>query len=101
MNIRYVRMLHQKCRQDLYPFSNVKRFAVPEERIPWTVDYPEYKPVAYTATVVKGKPWADPEINEPTFKPKWNAVDGNYPTFIRLTGKFRTVVIEKLTIEEK
>ncbi|KAL6266250.1 hypothetical protein P5V15_003111 [Pogonomyrmex californicus] len=76
MNTRYVRMFHQKCRQGLYPSSNVKRFTVPEEKIPWTVDYPDYKPVAYTATVVKGKPWADPEIDEPTFEPKWNTVDG-------------------------
>ncbi|KAL0117326.1 hypothetical protein PUN28_010288 [Cardiocondyla obscurior] len=68
-------MLHQKCRQGLYPSSNIMRFAVLEEKVPWTVDYPEYKPVAYTAPVVKGKPWADLEINECTFKPKWNTVD--------------------------
>jgi len=91
MSIRYVRMVHQKCRQSLYPFSNVKRFAVSEEKVPWTIDYPEYKPVAYTASVLEGKPWADPEINEPTFKPKWNAVDGNYPFSIHLIDKFQTI----------
>ncbi|XP_012226821.2 ADP-ribose pyrophosphatase, mitochondrial [Linepithema humile] len=76
MNTRCMRMLHQKCRQGLYPFSNINRFAVPDEKVPWTVEYPEYKPVAYTAAALQGKPWADPEINEPIFKPKWNAVDG-------------------------
>jgi len=68
-------MVHQKCRQGLYPSSNVLRFAVPEEKVPWTIDYPDYKPVAYTATVLKDKPWADPEINELTFKPRWNSID--------------------------
>ncbi|KYM94301.1 PREDICTED: ADP-ribose pyrophosphatase, mitochondrial [Cyphomyrmex costatus] len=75
MNIRHMISFHQKCRQDFYPSGNVKRFAVPDEKISWTVEYPEYKPVSYTATALKGKPWADPEINESTFKPKWNAVD--------------------------
>ncbi|EFN79849.1 ADP-ribose pyrophosphatase, mitochondrial [Harpegnathos saltator] len=70
-------MLHHKCRQSLYPFSGVKRFEVTEEKIPWTVEYPEYKPVAYNADVLRDKPWADPDIQEAAFKPKWNTVDGN------------------------
>lgn len=77
MSVRYARMLHRKCRRDVYPSSGVKRFEVPEEKVSWTVDYPEYRPAAYTAAVVYGKPWADPEIDEPDFKPRWNAVDGN------------------------
>jgi len=81
MNTRCMKMLHQKCRQGLYPFSNINRFPVPEEKVPWTVEYSEYKPVVYTAAVVQDKPWADPEINEPIFKPKWNAMDGNYLFF--------------------
>lgn len=76
-NIKYIASFHQKCRQSLYPSSNINRFAVPEEKIPWSVDYPDYKPVAYSAAALKGKPWADPEINDPTFKPKWNALDDN------------------------
>lgn len=85
MSARHARMLHRKCRQSLYPSSSVKRFEVTEEKIPWTVEYPEYKPVAYTAAVLRDKrPWADPEIEEPTFKPKWNAVDGNRLIFILL-----------------
>lgn len=87
-------MFHQKCRQGLYPSSNVKRFTIPEEKVPWTVNCPEYKPVAYTAAVVKGKPWADPEINELTFKPKWNAIDGNYPFSIQSIDKFRIIVTD-------
>lgn len=83
-------MLHQKCRQGIYPLSNVKRFEVVDEKIPWTVEYPEYKPVTYTAPTVQGKLWSDPEINEPNFQPKWNAVDGNCLAFFSLVCfKFR------------
>lgn len=78
MSARHARMLHHKCRQSLYPFGGVKRFEVTEEKVPWTVEYPEYKPAVYTGGVLRDKPWADPEIEEATFKPKWNAVDGNY-----------------------
>ncbi|XP_032686867.1 ADP-ribose pyrophosphatase, mitochondrial [Odontomachus brunneus] len=76
MSVRHARMLHQKCTQGLYPSSSVRRFEVTKEKVPWTVEYPEYKPVAYTASILRGKPWADPEIKEPAFKPKWNTVDG-------------------------
>ena len=97
MNIRHMTLFHQKCRQDFYPSSNVKRFTVPNEKIPWTVEYPEYKPVVYTAAALKNKSWADPEINEPTFKPKWNAMDGNYSFSIPLIDKLK---IKKLTMEK-
>lgn len=82
MSIRCVRMLHQKCRQGFYPSSNVKRFAVPEEKVPWAIEYPEYKPVEYNAAALLGKPWADPDIHVSSFKPKWNALDGNLSLFI-------------------
>ncbi|XP_017876910.1 ADP-ribose pyrophosphatase, mitochondrial [Ceratina calcarata] len=74
--MRIVRMIHHKCRLGFYSTSNVKRFEVTEDKVPWDVEYPEYKPVEYTSPVLKGKPWADPEIGEPSFKPKWNSLDG-------------------------
>ncbi|XP_076636109.1 ADP-ribose pyrophosphatase, mitochondrial [Colletes latitarsis] len=70
-----VRMMHYKCRQGIYPSSNVKRFEVPEDKVPWNVDFPEYEPVKYTASVLEGKPWADPEIEDASFKPNWNTFD--------------------------
>ncbi|XP_053977834.1 ADP-ribose pyrophosphatase, mitochondrial [Hylaeus volcanicus] len=75
MRTTFVRMMHYKCRQGIYPFSNVKRFEVPEDKVPWNVEYPEYEPVKYTAPVLKGKPWADPEIEDVSFKPNWNSFD--------------------------
>lgn len=77
MRTAYARMIHQKCRQGVYPSSNVKRFEVPEIKVPWTVEYPEYEPVKYTAPALKGKSWADPEISDDSFKPNWNTLDGN------------------------
>ncbi|KOC67331.1 ADP-ribose pyrophosphatase, mitochondrial [Habropoda laboriosa] len=69
-------MIHYKCRQGFYPSSNVNRFDVPENKVSWNIEYAEYKPVEYTAPVLKGKPWADPEISEVSFKPNWNSIDG-------------------------
>lgn len=75
MQVVLIRMLHYKCRQGFYPSSNIKRFDVPDNKVLWNVEYLEYKPVKYTASVLKGKPWADPEITETSFKPKWNSLD--------------------------
>ncbi|XP_043597388.1 ADP-ribose pyrophosphatase, mitochondrial isoform X2 [Bombus pyrosoma] len=72
-----IRMIHYKCRQGFYPSSNVKRFEVPENKVAWNIEYSEYKPIEYTAPNLKGKPWADLEIDDISFQPKWNAVDGN------------------------
>lgn len=73
---RIVKMIHQKCTQGVYPSSNVARFAVPVEKIPWNIEFAEYKPAEYTSTVVNGKTWADPDISDETFQPRWNSVDG-------------------------
>ena len=67
---------HKKCIQGVYPSSSVKRFSVPVDKIPWNVKFPEYEPNEYTSTVVDGKPWADPDINDESFRPQWNAMDG-------------------------
>ncbi|KAG7206481.1 hypothetical protein KM043_003826 [Ampulex compressa] len=69
-------MIHHKCRQGVYPGSRVERFEVPEGKVSWKVEYPEYKPVEYTSGALRGKPWADPEIGEESFEPRWNALDG-------------------------
>ncbi|KAK2583048.1 hypothetical protein KPH14_009086 [Odynerus spinipes] len=69
-------MIHKKCRQGFYPHTNIKRFEVPENKVSWNVEYPEYKPNKYTAPSIKDKPWADPEIENTSFIPKWNAIDG-------------------------
>ncbi|XP_051786421.1 transient receptor potential cation channel subfamily M member 2-like [Erpetoichthys calabaricus] len=40
---------HVNARQLLYPGSSVKRFPVPDERVPWEVDFSAYKPLVYNA----------------------------------------------------
>ncbi|KAM4535190.1 ADP-ribose pyrophosphatase, mitochondrial [Fundulus diaphanus] len=66
---------HVKSRCPQYPESTVNRFPVPDDKVNWNQNWPQYNPVSYTAPAVLKKPsWADPEIG--SFSPKFNAVDG-------------------------
>ena len=56
--------IHFKCRSPIYPRSTVKRFLVPDDKVPWLVSYSEYEPPLYTAPSIHGQPWADPEIGK-------------------------------------
>lgn len=47
-----------KCRNAEYR-GGVARFPVPDEKVPWEVEWPEYKPVEYTADSVLKASWAD------------------------------------------
>ncbi|XP_075977667.1 ADP-ribose pyrophosphatase, mitochondrial [Anticarsia gemmatalis] len=67
---------HFKCRGGLYPRSNVERFPVPDDKVSWSTEFSEYKPVKYTSPHINGQPWADPDIENPSFKPHFNSVDG-------------------------
>ena len=43
-----------------------QRPLVPADKCKWTIDYPEYKPIEYTAPIVLSNPsWADP--SNPTY----------------------------------
>ena len=54
---------HIKCRAQMYPRDNVKRFPVPDDKVSWTVAFPEYQPVNHTSPSVLAKPvWADPDF---------------------------------------
>lgn len=53
---------HFNCRNKLYPFSQVQRFAVPDNKVSWGEPYEEYDPPDYTAPNLDKKPWADPDI---------------------------------------
>ena len=58
--------LHTKARQAEY-LGGVRRFPVPDDKVQWSVDWPEYQPVDYTApSVLKGPVWADPDIRSPS-----------------------------------
>lgn len=67
---------HVACRNSLYAKA-VQRFAVPDEFVSWAVSFEEYNPLFYESAVIDGKPWADPKIDDSSFKPKFNELDGN------------------------
>ena len=75
---------HVKCRRPHYTYKTpegevreVARFPVPEEKVGWSVTWSDYRPVDFTASHVRDAVWADPEIGEEGFTPKWNTLDGN------------------------
>lgn len=49
--------IHSVCRKPVpYPKTeNVFRFQIPDHKVSWTVDHPEYKPVEYTNPGIQGK----------------------------------------------
>ncbi|KAI4891695.1 hypothetical protein NFI96_033338 [Prochilodus magdalenae] len=68
--------MHIKARCPEYPGSNINRFPVPDDKVSWATEWPEYSPVNYTAPSVLKKPvWADPEIG--SFSPQFNSLDGS------------------------
>ena len=51
-------LLHTKCRGQYA--GGIERFLVPDDKVSWSIDWKEYKPVDYTAAVVEKIPvWAD------------------------------------------
>lgn len=71
------RMVHFKCRNKKYPFSEIQRFPVTDEQVPWSFSFDDYHPQEYTSPVLKNKPWADPDASDDNFKPNWNNLDGS------------------------
>ncbi|CAN8021972.1 unnamed protein product [Ixodes persulcatus] len=67
---------HFKCRNAAYPATSVKRFNVPDDKVDWSVDWPDYSPPSFSIPGLKSKPWADPELSDPAFRPAWNSLDG-------------------------
>ncbi|KAL4658340.1 ADP-ribose pyrophosphatase, mitochondrial isoform X1 [Arapaima gigas] len=66
---------HIKARCPLYLGSETCRFPVPDDKVSWETDWPEYQPVNYTAPPVLARPfWADPDIG--SFSPRFNTLDG-------------------------
>lgn len=50
---------------------------MPPGLVAWSTPYDTYDPIAFTAPKVLKASWADQPLDEVTFSPKWNAVDGN------------------------
>ncbi|CAH1774148.1 unnamed protein product [Owenia fusiformis] len=55
--------LHYNSRESPYPHSNVVRFNVTDDQVPWEVELPGYAPEKYTAPIVLEHPnWADIDL---------------------------------------
>ncbi|XP_045665928.1 ADP-ribose pyrophosphatase, mitochondrial-like [Ursus americanus] len=69
---------HKKARTSPYPGSKGERSQVPDEKVSWLVQWPDYKPVEYIAGSVLAQPtWADPPMGKRNFSPKFNEEDGH------------------------
>lgn len=76
----YLPIYFQNCSNPNYFYSDnlkkMKRFEVPKHAVPWHVPFPKYQPPEFTSQHLPSEPYADPDIHNPSFKPKWNSVDG-------------------------
>lgn len=72
----YCKMIHIKCRGGFYPSSSVARLLVPDDKVPWSVDWDDYLPPNYSSSRIHNQSWADPDISNTSFQPKWNTLDG-------------------------
>nr|CAH7760314.1 unnamed protein product [Callosobruchus chinensis] len=70
------KMVHTKCRGQTYSLSEVKRLLFSDELVAWSKHFPDYSPPEYNSKSLLNKPWADPPLGDPNFKPKWNELDG-------------------------
>ncbi|KAF5290492.1 hypothetical protein FQA39_LY03596 [Lamprigera yunnana] len=85
-------LLHIKCRSNYYPFGGVRRFIFADSLVPWNVSCDDYDPPEYNSPHLTNKPWADPNIDDPNFYPKWNELDGkvnrqSYAGIYRIDGR--------------
>jgi ADP-ribose pyrophosphatase len=69
---------HVCCRNKVYPRSDVNRFKVPDEFVNWSTNYQDYNPAFFESNILKGKPWADPPIDDANFSPTFNDFDQKY-----------------------
>lgn len=61
-NMSLKTLLHSNCINNIYPFSEIKRYPLNREQIPWSFVFPEYNPPDYNSKVLLNKLWADPPI---------------------------------------
>lgn len=59
---KFAMSFHIKARCLVYPRTqDVKRCIVPDEKVPWDVEFIDYAPIEFTSkTVLSGPEWADP-----------------------------------------
>ena len=52
------------------------RAEVGSGQVAWSVEWPGYSPASLTAPSVAAAVWADPDVRQAGFLPKWNQIDG-------------------------
>ncbi|NWJ01134.1 NUDT9 protein, partial [Crypturellus undulatus] len=68
---------HSKALTSPYPGSNVERSQVPQDKVGWLTEWRDYSPVEYTSgAVLAGPKWADPQLSDKNFSPRFNERDG-------------------------
>ncbi|XP_060585501.1 ADP-ribose pyrophosphatase, mitochondrial-like [Ruditapes philippinarum] len=72
---QFIMSLHMKARCKIYPREKeVFRCPVPDDKVPWSVDFLDYEPVNFTSKSVLSQPvWADPP--DPSEIRAFNTVD--------------------------
>ena len=58
------------------PLCRIVRTEVPPGLISWEIPFDTYDTISITAPHLKTAPWADPDMDDENFKPKWNEIDG-------------------------
>lgn len=58
----FIMGVHVKARCQIYPRTkDLKRFPVPDDKVPWESEFPDYAPEDFTSeSILKGPEWADP-----------------------------------------
>ena len=67
---------HVVCRNKIYA-NAIQRFPVPDELIAWSLPFKDYSPPTFDSPILQGKAWADPDINDASFHPNFNELDGS------------------------
>jgi ADP-ribose pyrophosphatase len=65
--------IHHQCRLLKYD-AEAQRFQFSDDKVPWNVDFPDYKPTEYTTKKIQQNPKAD--SIDPTKITKHNQIDG-------------------------
>lgn len=81
-NMRAGMLVHLKCRNAIYPQSNVNRFPVPDHLVPWRTKFDEYQPIFYESPTIQGKRWSDTDSS--TYHFEDYCISGNefVPSFV-------------------
>lgn len=59
-----IQRIHYRARTNPYPmYQNVSRTPVNDIRVPWSYDWPQYRPTTFTAEEIYVNPGADPGID--------------------------------------